>query len=335
MLWSKSNTANSAIIDPDFVKEHLKAHVIKRSTKSWFLKCPFHADKDPSLSVIVSYGYQQPVGFWRCFGCGTKGHWNELAEKLGLPTVEDYQVGANRRESIDIEIKEVYSPNSVYTCGKNSKRPRVIDVKKLLPWPKTRNWRGFTGDIIQSFGGYLNLLDADYPLVLLCKQKLTNGGLILCREFKKEGYPSYLFTDGTWSNDYLWPGPKLRPTKCIVMVEGVRDALALICQGLPAVAILGTQKPITSKRFAYLLGLGVETIVLFMDGDNAGRLAVYGKVNKNSIPLESKGFKKILSEHFKVLVVKTWDIFPGLDPCKLADDKVFMARLKQRLEGLL
>jgi DNA primase catalytic core len=40
---------------------------LKKNGKSWFGLCPFHADKNPSLSI-------NPVkNLWQCFGCGAAG----------------------------------------------------------------------------------------------------------------------------------------------------------------------------------------------------------------------------------------------------------------------
>jgi DNA primase catalytic core len=40
---------------------------LKKNGKSWFGLCPFHADKNPSLSINPT------KNLWQCFGCGAAG----------------------------------------------------------------------------------------------------------------------------------------------------------------------------------------------------------------------------------------------------------------------
>ena len=40
---------------------------LKKNGKGWFGRCPFHADKTPSLSINPT------KNLWQCFGCGASG----------------------------------------------------------------------------------------------------------------------------------------------------------------------------------------------------------------------------------------------------------------------
>ncbi len=310
--------------DPSFVMRNLAPYVKNKSSKSWFLLCPFHSDrKSPSLSVVVSHGYKQPVGFWKCFGCGEKGYWNKLAEALNMETLDGYKMDLTESESLnfDIEPEEEEEPNS-----------DKVNLKLLTPWPIDRSWRGFAGSIVQKYDGMYNKLDPDYPLVFLCKHRNDNKivGFIRCREQKRKGYKSYLFSKGPWLSNYLWCENKIRDTKRILITEGVRDALAWICRGFTSVAILGTSSGMKSKRKATLLGMGVERIILFMDGDEAGEKAVYGKWENNQ--LKQEGLKHLLENDFNVKTFKTWFHFPDYDPFKLAKNKNFVSNFKNWLK---
>jgi DNA primase len=44
-----------------------KGITLKKNGKSWFGLCPFHADKNPSLSLNPT------KNLWQCFGCGAAG----------------------------------------------------------------------------------------------------------------------------------------------------------------------------------------------------------------------------------------------------------------------
>ena len=63
---------------------------------------------------------------------------------------------------------------------------------------------------------------------------------------------------------------KKRGLKRVVIVEGPRDALRLLSNGIPACAILGTQN-FTQTKAMYLTGLGVDEILIMPDNDRAGK----------------------------------------------------------------
>lgn len=67
-----------AAIDPDgFYRAALPALKGKPNARGWILvACPFHGDKEPSLSVNLKSG-----GF-HCFGCGEKGDLISFHAKL-------------------------------------------------------------------------------------------------------------------------------------------------------------------------------------------------------------------------------------------------------------
>lgn len=306
--------------EPAFVQRNLAPLVRQKSSKSWFLNCPFHPDrKSPSLSVIVNRGYPQPVGFFKCFGCGERGYWNKLAEALNLETLDGYKLDLVEVNSLNFEnVKEPKEPKG-----------KKFSIKSLISWPEDRTWRGFSGRTIKKYGGMLDKFDSEYPLVFLCRHRNSKKiiGYIRCRARKGNGL-SYIFSGNTWVSEFLWPENKLARTDKVVIVEGVRDALALICRGIPALAILGTSSGMGSRRMATLLGLGIETTALFLDGDKAGKIAVYGRKEADSNP----GLKELLEEDFIVKTYKTWIRNPEKDPFKLAKDKKFINKFKSWLK---
>lgn len=330
----KAHSDNEYVTE-DFAKRYLDEHVRKRGAKSWFLVCPFHSDRDPSLSVIVSKKAKQRVGFWRCFGCGRKGYWNELAIALNMPTVDGITYDLVERDSIQFNVENDLVSDDTFFCGKNSRKPRVLKKDSLHSWPETAIWRKFPGKIVRNFGGYMNILDFDYPLAFVCRNRnaLKDCGIILCRTTKKEKQTSYLFTDGEWTHNFLWPEHKIKSTRTVVLVEGVRDALAWLCLGVPTLAILGTQTGISDKRLHTLIGLGIERIILFMDGDKAGKRAVYGTYDENGKVL-TQGLKSLLIKDFDVQVIKTWKHYEDEDPFSLAQNKSFVKKFKLRLGNI-
>jgi DNA primase len=73
----------------------------------------------------------------------------------------------------------------------------------------------------------------------------------------------------------LWPIPTnlVYPERCLILVEGITDALRLLDNGLPALANLGTAwSPDRSMLVSFL---GVERVVLAFDPDHAGEQATF------------------------------------------------------------
>ena len=77
--------------------------------------CPFHADRDPSLCVIVQSGYKaRPEGFSKCFGCGKtlRNKVHLLQELLKLPR---FKHKARQYRNLLKPVKEaefeIYSPD--------------------------------------------------------------------------------------------------------------------------------------------------------------------------------------------------------------------------------
>jgi hypothetical protein len=76
--------------------------------KSVFICCPFHGEKTPSCAVTVFSDRYLP-GSFHCFGCGEKGSWNKLAEKLGLKfRIDTSDLSAGMRATVR-DIRPVFA----------------------------------------------------------------------------------------------------------------------------------------------------------------------------------------------------------------------------------
>lgn len=73
----------------------------------------------------------------------------------------------------------------------------------------------------------------------------------------------------------LWPFPRpgFFPERHLVLVEGPYDALRLLCHGIPALAMLGTNW--SRDRSTLLEVLGVDRVTIALDGDYAGKEGTY------------------------------------------------------------
>jgi len=96
----------------------------------------------------------------------------------------------------------------------------------------------------------------------------------------------------------------------MALVEGPRDALRLLSEGIPACAILGTQS--WSEKKSFLLSLAeVGRAIVITDSDRAG--------DKARDLLDPS-----LRKHFRV---KHFHLPPGIDPFEASDKQI--ERLKK------
>src|SRR5512133_4019159 len=58
------------------VIEGLLGHPVPERSQNAMVRCPFHGDDRPSMSIDLDRG------LWVCFGCGEKGGLNRLASLL-------------------------------------------------------------------------------------------------------------------------------------------------------------------------------------------------------------------------------------------------------------
>jgi 5S rRNA maturation endonuclease (ribonuclease M5) len=265
----------------------------KPGNGSTFVICPYHSEKTPSGRVFHAASTTAP-GSFKCYGCGMKASWNEIAPKLGLmpfgPQKPDEEY-ANSGLLMDQELVE--------DTGFVKERMRFRDL------PEDRTWRNIPTSLLISIGAKLcqvkheehGWLKPKVYLPVLINKKLR--GYIKARMKKHDDFPSYINAKGQWSKTHgLFPydmAIKLSRrlgTHTIVLVEGPRDALRLLMLGVPAMCILGTQSWTDTKTKILELS-GVQRVILLMDGDDAGKEA--------TAMLETR-----LESMFEVVTLKLW-----------------------------
>src|SRR5208283_5449403 len=81
----------------------------------------------------------------------------------------------------------------------------------------------------------------------------------------------YLNSSGSWAKDVLFPYDYVHEAypHIVAIVEGPRDALITIDNGLMALAVLGA-KNWSEKCTNLIRSLGASIIILMLDPDNAG-----------------------------------------------------------------
>lgn len=284
----------------DFVKQQLASYGGQKITGNadyTFISCPYHNEKTPSARIFHSPTSHSP-GYLKCYGCGAKEFWDKWAPQVGL---KPFKRG-KPEDSFSNLTATIKSLSLVDNEDEEQEKER-FKFKKLK---KGEKWRHIKTDLLIKIEAKLCKIWSDEyqswsgtRLYLPCNVRGRTVGYIKARLEKHETYPSYLNASGSWSKthglfpfDYAIELMERKKSTTVILVEGPRDALRLLQMGIPAMCILGTQS--FSKNKAKLLELaGVETVVLFMDGDGAGIKA-------------TKMIKPILKGFVTVKVLKLW-----------------------------
>lgn len=259
----------------DPISQSEKCHHVKQELASWsgkkgkstevytFISCPWHAENTPSGQVFHGSGTRSP-GIFKCLGCGTKATWDKVAEATGMKPF-----GKNA-------ATDQYSrPLSI---GDPDDDPVAFELEDL---PLNKMWRSMSTNFLTKVGCKMMVTQYGSMVYLPIIINGEERGFVKAR-LKKDPTgerPSYINRKGPWSKshglfpfDYAIKIMRRLKSRTIVLVEGPRDALRLLSEGIPAMSILGTNT--WSQRKATLLELhGVKRVILMMDGDEAGILA--------------------------------------------------------------
>lgn len=245
---------------PQFVKQELNRLNVKfqKTGNSYMMLCCFHRDnKSPSLSINID-GTKVPPGSYHCFSCHASGSWNSLAQSLGLN-----QWGKEKEEEVFVsktlkEIKEEVAETGL----------------KLSSWDSS--WRRYSPEFLKMFK-VRQLTDMRTGLKYMWVPLTYSGdmhGYIRVRIAKEDKGPKYFFSPKM--QKVLFPGDFLltQRTPVLVLVEGIADAFRLIKHKIAAASILGTVLlPLMQEQLTLL---GVEKVIVCLDGDSAGRRATKG-----------------------------------------------------------
>jgi 5S rRNA maturation endonuclease (ribonuclease M5) len=248
---------------------------------SIFIRCPNpqHSggfERSPSLRIFT----QAKMPRFKCYGCGWKGTWNDLADTLGLQRL-------NAAVEINDIPKEIISSSDLNNFLGFSHVVEQGRIKEReVHWYPDTVWRELPGPLLTKVGALLVINDRAqfrirFPAYYLGKRV----GHVTAMLFKptNKAIPSYLeSTHKTgrmpWSHrhvlfhDIAREILKKDPAKPLFVVEGPRDALKLLQYGIAAVALMGTQKTEDAK-IETLIRMNARKIVILMDGDDAGRSA--------------------------------------------------------------
>lgn len=263
--------------------------------------CPFHADKTPSCGIYTSVGMEIPLGFYHCFGCGAKGQWNQLAEHSGLQVIKGWKLKDAAENSLSALVKTYDRiENRVGTYASVALLMKALGRNSYMEWPEDVEWRGYPGALVHAAGGLMNAQRSGSSVCFFpCKHGSKYIGGVAAYLRKQITGTSYVNSNGDWAKEKgLFPIELTRKMikkynlTYVVLVEGPRDALALLAYGIPALAVLGAEQfGMTKVRSVEMLGVG--TCYTMTDNDGGGKLLR----NKIQEAFKASGVK---TKHFKL-----------------------------------
>lgn len=287
-----------------------------------WIRCPTHGngrEKTPSRVVNLTAEARGGIGHSSCFGCGDNFNWNTFSKIVGLKPISKSEL-AKVEASVGLTKGEWGS-----ILNEDEEELDLDFLRDSIPWPANDDWRSISGKLLSALNCrmFFDERKDDSMLFLpVCMFGERVGGVkALLRKKKKQ--LSYVNLKGNWAKQSLFPYDYVKDMvddnglEYTVIVEGPRDALWLVQQGIPALSFLGSSNAWSVEKENAILSLDVEVIVLGFDGDGAGRKA------HNTVKKDLKG---------KVSKIMRLKMKEGEDPAMLTIKK--LKRFRQIMENI-
>ena len=293
---------------------------LKKNGKGYFGLCPFHADKNPSLSINPS------KNLWQCFGCGAAGDAIRFVE---LFDQVDFKEAVKRLSGNGFKSKPA-KPNLNQSSKVLSVTERKLLARVVSYYQHTLNEdsrglnylkkeRGITDNqSLKDFGaGYANgtlleILPVEDPAaggndpeiiqalktigILNAKGHEVFYNCVVFPLYSTKGSIENLYgrniSDDAGTTHLYLPGPRsglvnrqaINRSQTVILTESIIDALTLYDQGFKnVIPIYGVNGLIDDHL--QLLNRKIKTAYLVFDADEAGKRAA-GAV---SLRLKEKG----------------------------------------------
>jgi len=267
--------------------------IFDRHMRSVKILCPFHQERNPSLNMALNHKKLFP-GTFICPSCNTHGSWNKFAEKLDLEQITQEHVA---------EVDPFYQLHGLLTPPDAKS---IALPKGVVRW-KHGEWRGLSERFLTLMGAYRwwDDMAESYRILLPVYNHKELQGYIGARTDSKTT-PKYRNSPGEWAKttwfgfDYadclpLHKAWEHYDYQSVAIVEGPYDALRCWYYGIPALGMLGTNNW-SDIKLAKLSSLGVKRVVLFFDGDEAGRAATK-EIYKQLKSLEGQNKSEVIIKY--------------------------------------
>lgn len=260
----------------------------KASGKDYLITClnPNHDDSDPSLRV------DKVTGMAHCFACGWKRNLFRHFGKLtaGVETSQKLQALKQKLQNL-VPVLDLDLPKGAS--------------------PYTKAFRGISITTLKHFEAFYTLEEEKlldricFPIRDIQNKRIA----FVCRHTTSNQEPRYLVSPSGRSLP-LFP-PRVEGSS-IVLVEGIFDMLNLYDKGMRnVVCTFGTDtlKKNAKEKLLQYTALGVNTVHILFDGDEAGTIA-------------AAALQPILEE--LDLIVKVITLDDNVDPGMLSQEDVNM-----------
>jgi hypothetical protein len=223
-----------------------------------------HDRRAPSL------GINKTSGHYHCFGCSIHGTWNDLAALIGAEALTE----ENAPDPFTVLANQIGSQ-----LAKEEQKDLALSClpREIKPWRKS--WREVSAETMRAASAYKWFDDGSRCYRILLPVWLYDEEPMgwIARRLDKSKYTPYRNSTSLEGliKYVLYPYHlvrKMRHTRSVVLVEGPYDALRLVDRGIPALALLGVENYARTCHI-HLTNLGVKTVIMGLDNDNAGALA--------------------------------------------------------------
>jgi len=293
-----------------------KGITLKKNGKGYFGLCPFHADKNPSLSVNPTQN------LWQCFGCGAAGDAIRFVE---LFDQVDFKEAVKRLSDGNLPSTPSKQPPAVKPFGLSAKLKKLL--ARVIEFyhtafgedPRARQYlesRGITDKSVYSAhkigfanGTLLNALPTEGDVtrqlkdlgILTAKGDEHFYGYVTFPLFAANGDPVGIYgrrvedmISGDVPDHLYLPGPRrglfnrqaAKAHKDIILTESIIDSLTLINAGIKNTLPCYGTNGFTDHHLQWLKTCEVQTVNICFDADETGRTAA----QKTTARLESQGF---------------------------------------------
>jgi DNA primase len=252
--------------------------------------CPFHRERRPSCKVELE------KKIFHCFGCGKKGNVLEFVAEIDKT---DLRAAALKIASI-CDIPAAPPRGSSGTAAERPRRSTPAPAAKATPNTDPKEVDGAKPGLINPPLTFELKLDAQHPyladrglsaaLVALfglgyCARGLMKGrvcipihdsdGNLIAYSGRwvdvgepPEGEDKYKLPAKFQKSRVLYNLHRVENPEHVVLVEGFWSAIRLHALGVPVMALMGWS--ISAEQVALLLRRGVRSVVVLLDGDDAG-----------------------------------------------------------------
>jgi len=260
-------------------------------------QCPLHISTEgvsQTLRINLDPGSKLGIGFFTCYRCKRHGHWNELAEAIGIDPItgDANPVVANLLMPVRVARALYTEPEGMqpWPLGASWMRknkngsvttisPYAFGVLEAKVWkrdeliPARNAWVDAAGisypalpeRVEHEIRAWLPVMDRGFPV--------AHVAALLSRRYPEA--KKYKNSYGEWSKERIafleQVSSKIDDHRFIVLVEGPADALRLIDYNIPAVPLLGVSTWTASK--SQVLASTYESAIVCLDGDAAGQPA--------------------------------------------------------------